>query len=260
MYLDTNEAGELRSWIRDEIDLGKTVSNGTRGAKARRVQEWLCLHGLGLVIDEDFGAITEGRVREFRARKGLVETGEVDPETFSELTAPMHRVLSPPADQPDSFSDGVIAMSEIHLSVHPREIGGQNRGPWVRMYMKGNEGKAWPWCAGFATFLMRQAAEMRGENMPIQGSFSCDSLAAQASANDRFVKERDATPESVVPGSLFLVRRTSTDWTHVGVVTNADSDGFATIEGNTNDEGSREGYEVCARRRAYDGRDFIVFD
>ena len=32
---------------------------------------------------------------------------------------------------------------------------------------------------------------------------------------------------------------------------------FATIEGNTNDEGSREGYEVCRRVRGRGSKDFI---
>jgi hypothetical protein len=33
---------------------------------------------------------------------------------------------------------------------------------------------------------------------------------------------------------------------------------MSTIEGNTNDEGSREGHEVCARTRGYDGEDFVL--
>jgi hypothetical protein len=33
---------------------------------------------------------------------------------------------------------------------------------------------------------------------------------------------------------------------------------FETIEGNTNDEGSREGYEVCHRVRGYGSKDFIL--
>jgi hypothetical protein len=34
---------------------------------------------------------------------------------------------------------------------------------------------------------------------------------------------------------------------------------FETIEGNTNDSGDREGFEVCARVRGYDSKDFVVF-
>ena len=40
----------------------------------------------------------------------------------------------------------------------------------------------------------------------------------------------------------------------------ADADGFDTIEGNTNDDGAREGTEVCARRRGYTAKDFITID
>ena len=57
---------------------------------------------------------------------------------------------------------------------------------------------------------------------------------------------------------MFLVRRTPTDWTHVGFVSDASASSFATVEGNTNDDGDREGYEVCARRRGYNNMDFIL--
>jgi len=32
---------------------------------------------------------------------------------------------------------------------------------------------------------------------------------------------------------------------------------FATIEGNSNEEGSSNGFEACARQRGYDKKDFI---
>jgi len=41
-------------------------------------------------------------------------------------------------------------------------------------------------------------------------------------------------------------------------VTSAGDTLYQTIEGNTNDDGSREGYEVCARRRGYSKTDFII--
>ena len=60
-----------------------------------------------------------------------------------------------------------------------------------------------------------------------------------------------------MPGDIFLNRKTSTDWTHTGIVTEVGDGWFRTIEGNTNDEGSREGYEACARTRGFKGRDFV---
>lgn len=87
---------------------------------------------------------------------------------------------------------------------------------------------------------------------------SRDTLAAQAKVAGCFVTEAEARDRQIPPGSLFLVRRTATDWTHVGIVTAAHELHFETLEGNTNDDGSHEGYEVCARARGYGGKDFIV--
>jgi hypothetical protein len=98
--------------------------------------------------------------------------------------------------------------------------------------------------------------------MPFPKTFSCDLLAGSGRERGLFVSERDvagaAQPsEMLAPGSVFLNRRVAGDWTHTGFVIAADSETFATIEGNTNDEGSREGYEVCARTRAYRKKDFV---
>ncbi|PIE14205.1 MAG: protein with peptidoglycan-binding domain protein [Rhodobacterales bacterium] len=222
------------------------------------MQEWLNLHGVGLVVDGDFGPITERQVKKFQTLKNIGQSGQVDQITFEKMTEPMNAVLSPGAQAGESFADCVVRIAKLHLQIHPMEIGGQNRGPWVRMYMNGNQGINWPWCAGFVTFLMKQASELLGDAMPIKGSFSCDSLAAQAKASGRFVKESNAIAAGLPDGSLFLVRRTSTDWTHVGMVLGATSGFFETIEGNTNDEGSHEGYEVCKRVRGYARKDFIL--
>jgi hypothetical protein len=50
------------------------------------------------------------------------------------------------------------------------------------------------------------------------------------------------------------------DWVHTGLVLSAGKETFETIEGNTNDAGDREGYEVCRRVRGYKGKDFIVLN
>lgn len=126
--------------------------------------------------------------------------------------------------------------------------------------MNGNEGPDWPWCAGFASFILTQACQTLDVALPIKTSVSCDVLAEQAKEKEIFVPEPKAKDRNLVtPGSLFLVRRTETDWVHAGIVLKADDDVFYTIEGNTNDDGSREGYEVCKRIRGYDKKDFIVF-
>jgi hypothetical protein len=88
--------------------------------------------------------------------------------------------------------------------------------------------------------------------LPITPSFSCDELAASAKTRGKFVSRNEAAP-----GCLFLVRRTPTDWTHTGIVVSTNDETFRTIEGNTNDDSGREGYEICLRTRGYGKMDFI---
>ena len=153
----------------------------------------------------------------------------------------------------------VVAYAEQHLKRHPLEVGGQNKGPWVRLYMQGNEGSDWPWCAGFVSFILKQACKTLGMPLPIHTSFSCDSLAASAKERGLFLNESDAKHNATIaPGSFFLDQRSPRDWVHTGIVQSVDDDVFHTIEGNTNDDGDREGYEVCRRIRNYKSKDFIL--
>lgn len=244
-----------------DLELNKNYKKGDKGKKVRLIQEWLCLHGFNIAIDGDFGPATEYAVREFQTKKGLQSDGIVGQKTFAQLVMPMTEVLQSIEPGGKSLGGMVVAYAEQHLKQHPREVGGQNRGPWVRLYMNGNEGRSWPWCAGFATFVLKQACQALQVALPLKTSFSCDFLAANAKSKGLFLGEKEITDkEQIVPGSFFLTRRTSTDWTHTGLVTKAEEEVVRTIEGNTNDDGDREGYEVCARFRGYKKQDFILLE
>jgi peptidoglycan hydrolase-like protein with peptidoglycan-binding domain len=260
VHVYQDKTSELSDWIRDEVELERELTQGDGGQAVGRVQEWLNLHGFGLVVDQDYGPVTARQVGRFQDAAGLPVTGDVDTETFDALVGPMVEVLRQRLDRSTSLGDAVVEYARAHLAVHPRETGGENSGPWVRLYMQGHSGPAFLWCAGFVTFVLGQAAESLQVDQPVDGSFSCDSLAAQAREAGRFLAGADADPDSIPAGSIFLVRRTASDWTHTGIVTAADADGFDTIEGNTNDDGAREGTEVCARRRGWTAKDFIVID
>lgn len=241
-----------------DLTLDKSYRRGDQGVKVRLIQEWLGLRGFHVSIDGDFGPATETAVKQFCTQQGLLDSGVVDTSVFDRLIAPMKAALASITPQGRSFGELVVAYGQQHLQQHPREIGGQNRGPWVRMYMDGNEGTQWAWCAGFTCFCLKQACQSLGVPLPLVPSFSCDSLAASAKEKGIFVKEPQPNDRTkITPGSFFLVRRTNTDWTHTGIVVSAASEVFSTLEGNTNDEGSREGYEVCARTRGYGSKDFI---
>jgi hypothetical protein len=255
------------SSVREELDFPGEIAEGATGRTARQVQEWVTIHGFGTAIDEEFGPATAGALKRFQDKRGLPVSGKVDQQTWEMLVAPMKRAfsaLSPASD----FSKTVLKVAQQHLAEHPIELGGANCGPWVRAYMSGNQGRSWPWCAGFVTFVMKQAAQIHQRSTPIQGSFSCDVLASQAKNNKLFVSQKDLDNRATAWNSselntccIFLVRSSDTDWTHTGFAFNYQPNGtFETIEGNTNDEGHREGYEVCKRDRGRNKKDFILLN
>lgn len=244
-----------------ELTFPGVIAKGTKGKKARLVQEWLGLNGHGVSIDGDYGPATAAAVSAFQAAASINGTGRVNRATFDALTAPMRTALAPLASVPSGLGATVVAVAEQHLALHPREIGGQNKGPWVRLYMSGKEGDAWPWCAGFVSFVIRQACAELGTSLPFPKTYSCDHLARDGKQRNLFVRGKDVKAstagQQLPPGTVFLVLRDPNDWSHTGIVLEAGRDSFTTIEGNTNDEGSREGYEVCRRTRGYRKMDFV---
>lgn len=252
----------LFPWLANELTLSAAIcKRGDKTPDVRKIQEWLYLDGFGLVVDGDFGPATEQAVKAFQTKKKLPVSGLVDVATFTALSSPLRSAETGNGGN-GQLGNRIVALARQHLQYHPREVGGQNRGPWVRMYMEGREGKDWPWCAGFVCFILRQALREQPTSLPIKPSFSCDELAQRAGSSGRFISGFHlADPVATIkPGYFFLVRKSSTDWTHVGIVTKCQAETIETIEGNTNDDGDREGYEVCSRIRGLGAMDFIRID
>lgn len=248
-----------------EYSIDLPLKRGAKGKAVKLVQEWLSLHSIGLTIDSSFGPATEASVKKFQTTSRITPSGRVDSATFDALLAPIVRATQPPTSS-TSFAHRVVQAARLHLKEHPREVGGANAGPWVRLYTGGKEGPAWAWCAGFVTTLLRAAEEGLPDSnrSPIKGSLSCDVLASQAKKAARFISDKDLSSgavdrSSMKNGAIFLIRnkRNARDWTHTGIVTAFFDEYVETIEGNTNDSGDREGYEVCARRRSYTNMDLI---
>jgi hypothetical protein len=228
-----------------------TLQRPTKSAPVRRIQEWLCFHGFRTGIDGDFGPSTQKQVNAFRAKHDLPQNGKADAALFSRLCAPMQRALTDMPSGRKTVNQLAVLYARQHLKEHPIEIGGDNLGPWVRLYCMGKDGPKYYWCAGFATYVIEQAVATVGGAMPVPRTLSCDTLARQARRRGRFINGSTRPPQGIQPGDLFLVRKTAEDWVHTGLVLALHDETFDTIEGNSNDESSRNGYEVCSRNRAY---------
>lgn len=145
-----------------------------------------------------------------------------------------------------------IAAGEVGVEEKPR---GSNRGPRVDEYQRASwlEEKDWgAWCATFLCWVIMKAME-QGAASGVKYTFNRPRTAV-ARDFQRWSLEQDASTQTKVspgrdiqPGDLVIFANIS----HIGLATSApDASGrFSTIEANTNDDGSREGYAVMRRRR-----------
>ena len=92
-------------------------------------------------------------------------------------------------------------------------------------------------------------------------SYSCDMVGNHGLRSGRLIRNSDLRKNGQLArkGDIFLRVRTPYDWVHTGLVLEIDGDWMHTIEGNTNDEGLREGFEVCQRMRNFKRENLDVF-
>ena len=129
--------------------------------------------------------------------------------------------------------------------------------------MNGKDGEDLLWCMGFVQTIFDQAASSLNKNftdlMPL--TFSCDTVGNTAIAKGlltRFAKVRN-DPSVVKPGDIFLLQEEELDWIHTGIIVSVSGDVFETMEGNTNNDGSRNGTRACKRVRNFRKSKLDVF-
>lgn len=127
-----------------------------------------------------------------------------------------------------------IAIAQLGKEEVPR---GSNWGEPVKTYLK-SVGITFPasWCMAFVYWCYKQA----DANAPLVKTGGV--LAHWNKAKPEY---RQKEPQ---PGDIFIVDY-GKGLGHTGIVERIEGDILHTIEGNTNDTGSREGYEVCRRER-----------
>ena len=129
---------------------------------------------------------------------------------------------------------------------------GSNRGSRVEAMLKTTGlGGGYPWCAAaVATW----GVEALGEEWPVPHTAVCDALLAWAKRKGALKK---TDPQR---GDIFLKLSAGddNDALHTGIVSSTIPQGAIwSWEGNTNDDGSREGYGVFYRRRSTERLVFV---
>ncbi len=259
----------IKKHYKKELILKSTVRQGARGNQVKKIQEWLNLWRYVeprwtniVTIDGDFGPQTKSAVNAFQTLKRLPATGIVNTATYQVLTSPLANAYKLKTGR--DIRKLIVHYSEQHLKNIPRELNNNNEGPWVRSYMDGNEGSPWAWCMGFVQAVLDMAFSTVGQRFTdyVPHTYSCDVVGFHGQNNQSLIRNRllrQGHVDAVQPGDLFLVVKNPRDWIHTGLIIDREGDWFHTIEGNTNDEGVREGFEVCSRMRNFRRKNIDVF-
>jgi len=147
-----------------------------------------------------------------------------------------------------------VASGEEHQ--HIREVPlGSNRGPRVDEYLRAAgidpASGSYPWCASFIVWCFENAARGLGLASPVPRTAGVHDMWQKAGrAGFRRIPYEVAIgdPAQVSPGQVFFID-TGGGHGHTGLVVGRSNGDFATIEGNTNELGGREGIGVFARTR-----------
>ncbi len=263
----------IKNYHQEELKFNGPLMRGNKGEDVIRVQSWLNLWkwllsdwNYQLLRDGDFGPATQGTLTEWQKRMGCTDNlGRLDQATWEALTKPMYTAFLVTEESMSNERDLILEYLDQHLLSCPKELG-SNEGPWVRAYMGGNDGKQWAWCMGFVQTIIDQAYSTVGRKFTdiMPKTYSCDVLGEHGLDNGALIRNADLRKASnidelVKPGDIFLIVKSEHDWVHTGIITKVDGTAIHTVEGNTNDEGSREGYEVCRRVRDIGSSNIDVF-
>jgi hypothetical protein len=221
------------------------------------LQERLVARGCGpLPATGVFDAKTRTAVRLFQGRfpdrtgVPLVVDGKVGPLTWEALFGDGSIPGSTTTD--DALLARVVKIAGDELGV--LEVPpGSNRGPRVDEYLRvvGLDAAAgsFPWCAAFVYWCFDQAARGLGRSNPVvrtAGVLNHWRRAAQHGVPRLAAADATANPGRVRPGMIF-VQDFGGGAGHTGLVESVQGGRLVTLEGNTNDDGSREGIGVFRR-------------
>ncbi|MGA7215722.1 MAG: peptidoglycan-binding protein [Terrimicrobiaceae bacterium] len=225
-----------------------------------------------LTVDGVFDNATFEAVQLFQLRHTdldgdpLEVDGEVGSETWGALFGRKTVHASPPSTS-DSLLGAVLdfAADEIGVLEQPP---GSNKGPRVEQYQKSvgiDRGDFW--CVAFVYFCFEQAAKKLGVVNPMKPKFRTGGVlelwVRARGAGIPTLTHDDALddPSKVEPGMIFILA-TGGGFGHAGLVESAQGGKLVTIEGNTNDSGSRNGigvYRRSGRSISSINRGFVFF-
>lgn len=224
------------------------IRKGDAGALVRELQTVLDDLGYATAATGIFDLQTEKAVKAFQSnhldkhQQPLTVDGVVGPLTWWALRNPRAQVTEGPIDystlppeEPGQSGLGrkALAYAINELKAGAGEVGGNNRGPWVKKYLepgRGVEGNSW--CAAFVSWCYLQAVDGHMHQMPFTYSIGARDIYNQMRNKGWSFDNLGARQPT--PGDIVCWWRESpSSWKgHIGLVHHC-KDGFLyTVEGN----------------------------
>lgn len=224
--------------------MSNSLKKSDHGPAVKDLQKLLNQRGYPVKVDGDFGTKTYNAVRAFQSQnldqhgQPLVVDGKVGELTWWSLSHPKPRIETPAAIDftimPPTSAGGSqagraalrAAIKELNLGAG--EVGGNNRGLWVKKYHNGLASPGDAWCAAFVSWCYTHAPG----GIPYNYSVGARDILRQFKQNDwANAPESGYNP---VPGDIVVWWRVKADgWQgHIGLVHQLKDGMLYTIEGN----------------------------
>lgn len=233
--------------------IAKSESNK---AIVKAVQAMLNMKGCGpVLVDGDFGNETQRAVKLFQTRNmdmngnPLTVDGKIGAITwailFGENTVPAVEGTSSVL-----LNNALgIAISQIGVIEKPAY---SNRGKEIDEYLRrvglNPAADSYAWCAAFTYWCFDEASKALNKNNPLIKTAGCMSHWNKATCTKLLKEDAVANPAKIKPGFIFIIDH-GKGTGHTGIVESVNGGFITTVEGNTNNNGSRNGYGVLRLTR-----------
>jgi len=238
----------------------KTLRKGAQGKSVEQLQKLLNTYNknTSLTVDGDFGSATLNAVKRFQESAGLTADGVVGPKTWQALSlgTPSGKAKSPTTNAANTVSSPQGFLADIAAKyIGVKETGNNKAGDSKELLAIFKSDSltvngvtdGYPWCAAFVSFcvqkLLNNSPSFSMTTPPKEASVS-RFLNVWAKNNNCLVFPRNSEFFTPQKGDIVVFT-----FSHIGIVESVNGRMITTIEGNTNDAGSREGSVVARKVR-----------